>query len=74
MHRSFGSSNKTFRPCLSSESQPKDLGSTAKGSSVDLSKLEMAALWRYLLHFNLVSAFRKMSYKIESKFMTSLVY
>ncbi|KAL8458935.1 hypothetical protein ACS0TY_036428 [Phlomoides rotata] len=56
MHRSFSSSNKTFRPCLSSESQPKDSVSTERGSSVDLSKLEMAALWRYFLHFNLVDA------------------
>ncbi|KAK6130961.1 hypothetical protein DH2020_035297 [Rehmannia glutinosa] len=54
MHRSFGSSNKTLSRSLSCDSQPKE---TAKGPvKVDLSKLEMAALWRYLLHFNLVDA------------------
>ncbi|XP_047947361.1 uncharacterized protein LOC125193579 [Salvia hispanica] len=53
-HRIHRSSSKTLRRSLSSESQLKDSASTAKGSSVDLSKLEMAALWRYALHFNLV--------------------
>ncbi|KAI3460295.1 hypothetical protein Pfo_016958 [Paulownia fortunei] len=57
MHRSFGSSNKTLSRSLSCDSQPKDSVSSAKGPvKVDLSKLEMAALWRYLLHFNLVDA------------------
>lgn len=28
---------------------------------VDLSKLEMAALWRYALHFNLVSVFKSIT-------------
>ncbi|XP_042065575.1 uncharacterized protein LOC121809093 [Salvia splendens] len=45
---------QALRRSFSSESQLKDSVSTAKGSSVDLSKLEMAALWRYALHFNLV--------------------
>ncbi|XP_057765993.1 uncharacterized protein LOC130986567 [Salvia miltiorrhiza] len=53
-HRMHRSSNKTLRGPLSSDSQLKGSVSTAKGSSVDLSKLEMAALWRYALHFNLV--------------------
>ncbi|KAL1564448.1 hypothetical protein AAHA92_06790 [Salvia divinorum] len=53
-HRIHRSSNKTLRRSVSSESQQKDSVSTAKGSSVDLSKLEMAALWRYALHFNLL--------------------
>ncbi|KAG6406399.1 hypothetical protein SASPL_133999 [Salvia splendens] len=53
-HRMHRSSNKTLRRSLSSDSQLKDSVSAAKVSSVDLSKLEMAALWRYALHFNLV--------------------
>ncbi|KAL0392003.1 UNVERIFIED_CONTAM: hypothetical protein Sradi_2423100 [Sesamum radiatum] len=58
MHKSFGSSNKTLSRSLScDDSQSKDSVSTQKGSAkVDLSKLEMTALWRYLLHFNLVDA------------------
>lgn len=57
-HRMHRSANKTLcrSLSLSSDSQLKDSVSTAKGSSVDLSKLEMAALWRYALHFNLVEA------------------
>ncbi|KAL0325704.1 UNVERIFIED_CONTAM: hypothetical protein Sradi_5139700, partial [Sesamum radiatum] len=54
---SFGSSHKTLSRSLSSDSQSKDSISTPRGSAkVDLSKLEMAALWRYLRHFNLVDA------------------
>ncbi|KAL0432448.1 UNVERIFIED_CONTAM: hypothetical protein Slati_2579100 [Sesamum latifolium] len=58
MHKSFGSSNKTLGRSLScDDSQSKDSISAQKGSAkVDLSKLEMTALWRYLLHFNLVDA------------------
>ncbi|KAL0369046.1 UNVERIFIED_CONTAM: hypothetical protein Scaly_1123500 [Sesamum calycinum] len=58
MHKSFGSSNKTLSRSLScDDSQSKDSVSTQKGSAkVDLSKLEMTALWRYLLHFNLVDS------------------
>ncbi|KAK4434490.1 hypothetical protein Salat_0611800 [Sesamum alatum] len=58
MHKSFGSSNKTLSRSLSGDdSQSKDSVSMQKGSAkVDLSKLEMTALWRYLLHFNLVDA------------------
>ncbi|KAK6131215.1 hypothetical protein DH2020_035045 [Rehmannia glutinosa] len=57
MQRSFGSSHKTLSRSLSSDSQSKDSVSTQRGSvKVDLSKLEMAALWRYLRHFNLVDA------------------
>ncbi|KAH6778826.1 histone deacetylase complex subunit [Perilla frutescens var. hirtella] len=55
-HRMHRSASKALRRSLSSESQLKDSVSTAKGSSVDLGKLEMAALWRYALHFNLVDA------------------
>ncbi|KAL6504667.1 hypothetical protein OROHE_023425 [Orobanche hederae] len=56
MHRSsYGSPNKTLSRSPSCESQPKNSISTAKVPvKVDLGKLEMAALWRYLLHFNLV--------------------
>lgn len=56
-HRMHRSSNKTHRGSLSSDSQLKDsVTMTKSSSSVDLSKLEMAALWRYALHFNLVEA------------------
>ncbi|KAL3845210.1 hypothetical protein ACJIZ3_002613 [Penstemon smallii] len=55
MHRSFGSCHKTLSRSLSCDSHSKDSISTPRGSAkVDLSKLEMAALWRYLRHFNLV--------------------
>ncbi|PIN03753.1 hypothetical protein CDL12_23713 [Handroanthus impetiginosus] len=57
MHRTFGSSNKSLSGSLSCDLQSKDSISSEKGSAkVDLSKLEMTALWRYLLHFNLVDA------------------
>ncbi|GMI78526.1 SAP30 FUNCTION-RELATED 2 [Hibiscus trionum] len=49
-HKSTGSSHKTMNRSLSCVSQSK--GST----KVDLSKLEIAALWRYWRHFNLVDA------------------
>ncbi|MBA0836949.1 hypothetical protein Goarm_009138 [Gossypium armourianum] len=40
---------------LSCDSQLKGTVSTSRGSmKVDLSKLEIAALWRYWRHFNLV--------------------
>ncbi|GMI78525.1 SAP30 FUNCTION-RELATED 2 [Hibiscus trionum] len=48
-HKSTGSSHKTMNRSLSCVSQ-------SKGSTVDLSKLEIAALWRYWRHFNLVDA------------------
>ncbi|GER30012.1 histone deacetylase complex subunit SAP30 [Striga asiatica] len=54
-HRSFGSSNKALSRSPSCES-PGVSVSTSKKPVVDLSKLEMAALWRYLMHFNLVDA------------------
>ncbi|KAF7137506.1 hypothetical protein RHSIM_Rhsim07G0235900 [Rhododendron simsii] len=42
---------------LSCDSQSKGSVTTPRGSTkVDLSKLEMAALWRYWRHFNLVDA------------------
>ncbi|EYU45109.1 hypothetical protein ABFS82_03G054800 [Erythranthe guttata] len=55
--RSFGSFHKTLTRSLSPDSLSKDSVSTTRGSpKVDLSKLEMGALWRYLRHFNLVDA------------------
>lgn len=56
-HKSTGSSHKTMSRSLSCDSQSKGSISTPRGSmKVDLSKLEMAALWRYWRHFNLVEA------------------
>ncbi|KAG8492068.1 hypothetical protein CXB51_015756 [Gossypium anomalum] len=56
-HKSTGSSYKTTSRSLSCDSQSKSSVSTPQGSmKVDLSKLEMAALWRYWRHFNLVDA------------------
>ncbi|XP_076911859.1 uncharacterized protein LOC143569963 isoform X2 [Bidens hawaiensis] len=60
-HRSHksttGSShNKTVSRSLSCDSQPKSSFTTSRGSVVDLSKLEMAALRRYWRHFNLAGA------------------
>ncbi|XP_061370677.1 uncharacterized protein LOC133313327 isoform X3 [Gastrolobium bilobum] len=57
MHRSLGSSHKTMSRSFSGDSQSKGSVSMPNGSTkVDLSKLEMAALWRYWRHFNLVDA------------------
>ncbi|KAK7310891.1 hypothetical protein RJT34_08675 [Clitoria ternatea] len=57
MHRSLGSSHKTMSRSFSGDSQSKGSVSMPHGSTkVDLSKLEMAALWRYWRHFNLVDA------------------
>lgn len=57
MHKSTCSSDKTISRSLSCESQSKGSISTPMGSTkVDLSKLEVAALWRYWRHFNLVDA------------------
>ncbi|KAB5526793.1 hypothetical protein DKX38_020640 [Salix brachista] len=56
-HKSTGSSHKTMSRSLSCDSQSKGSVSTPRGATkVDLSKLEMAALWRYWRHFNLVDA------------------
>ncbi|GAB4852048.1 hypothetical protein Ancab_016241 [Ancistrocladus abbreviatus] len=56
-HKSSGSSHKTISRSFSCDSQSKGSVSTPYGSTkVDLSKLEMAALWRYWRHFNLVKA------------------
>ncbi|KDP38465.1 hypothetical protein JCGZ_04390 [Jatropha curcas] len=56
-HKSTGSSHKTMSRSLSCDSQSKGSVSTSRGAAkVDLSKLEMAALWRYWRHFNLVDA------------------
>ncbi|KAK4276608.1 hypothetical protein QN277_014738 [Acacia crassicarpa] len=57
MQRSLGLSHKHSSRSLSGDSQSKGSISTPQGSmKVDLSKLEMAALWRYWRHFNLVDA------------------
>ncbi|XP_028791621.1 uncharacterized protein LOC114747453 isoform X1 [Neltuma alba] len=57
MQRSLGSSHKHTSRSLSGDSQSKGSISTPQGAmKVDLSKLEMAALWRYWRHFNLVDA------------------
>ncbi|GAA0160882.1 chromatin/chromatin-binding, or -regulatory protein [Lithospermum erythrorhizon] len=57
IHKSEGLSHKTLSQSLSSDSLSKGSFYTHRGSTkVDLSKLEMAALWRYLQHFNLVDA------------------
>ncbi|XP_022997311.1 uncharacterized protein LOC111492260 isoform X1 [Cucurbita maxima] len=58
LHKSSGSSShKTMSRSLSCDSQSKSSVSAPQGSTkVDLSKLEMAALWRYWQHFNLVDA------------------
>ncbi|KAL3640807.1 hypothetical protein CASFOL_015775 [Castilleja foliolosa] len=77
MNRSFLSSQKTLSRSLSSDSHSKDSGCSPKGSAqkVDLSKLEMAALWRYLQHFNLVDVINNPSKEqlidvVQTHFMT----
>ncbi|XP_009619278.1 uncharacterized protein LOC107780433 isoform X1 [Nicotiana tabacum] len=56
VHKSSGS-HKAMSRSLSCDSQSKGSISTPRGSmKVDLSKLEMAALWRYWRHFNLREA------------------
>ncbi|KAK8551888.1 hypothetical protein V6N13_120318 [Hibiscus sabdariffa] len=55
--KSHRSRHRTYKLSGSCESQPKGPVSAPRGSMrVDLSKLEMAALWRYWRHFNLVDA------------------
>ncbi|CAN1126842.1 hypothetical protein LINPERHAP2_LOCUS3669 [Linum perenne] len=59
-NKSSGSSHKSMsRSSLSCDSHSyKSSVSTPRGSAkVDLSKLEMEALWRYWRHFNLMDAF-----------------
>ncbi|CAN0922098.1 hypothetical protein LINGRAHAP2_LOCUS32920 [Linum grandiflorum] len=59
-HRSSGSSHKSMsRSSLScdSHSYKSSVSTTRVSTKVDLSKLEMAALWRYWRHFNLMDAF-----------------
>ncbi|OWM74496.1 uncharacterized protein LOC116212712 [Punica granatum] len=54
-HRVHKSSHKTMSRTPSCDSQSKGSISTLRGSmKVDLSKLEVSALWRYWRHFNLV--------------------
>lgn len=55
LHKSTGSSRKSMSRSLSCDSQSKGSIPAPRGpTSIDLSKLEMAALWRYWRHFNLV--------------------
>ncbi|KAI3407686.1 SAP30_Sin3_bdg domain-containing protein [Psidium guajava] len=56
VHKSSGSYHKTMSRTHSCDSQSKGSISTRGPTKVDLSKLEMAALWRYWRHFNLVDA------------------
>ncbi|KAK9029676.1 hypothetical protein V6N11_026783 [Hibiscus sabdariffa] len=57
MHKLYESCHKTVSRTLSYDSQSKESVSASRGSmKVDLNKLEMAALWRYWRHFNLVDA------------------
>ncbi|XP_028120107.1 uncharacterized protein LOC114317553 isoform X1 [Camellia sinensis] len=57
IHKSSGSSHRAMSRSLSCDSQSKGSVCTPRGSTkVDLSKLEMTALWRYWRHFNLVDA------------------
>ncbi|XP_031112017.1 uncharacterized protein LOC116015988 [Ipomoea triloba] len=56
MLKSSGQSHKTMCRSLSCDAQSKGSVSTQRSMKVDLSKLEMAALWRYLRHFNLVGS------------------
>ncbi|XP_017246908.1 uncharacterized protein LOC108218471 isoform X1 [Daucus carota subsp. sativus] len=54
-HKSTGSSHKLMSRSRSCDLQSK--GSMTKGpEKIDLSKLEVTALWRYWRHFNLVDA------------------
>ncbi|XP_050214379.1 uncharacterized protein LOC126665589 [Mercurialis annua] len=55
-HKSTGSSYKTVSRSLSCDSHSKGSVFTPRGGTtkIDLSRLEMAALWRYWKHFNLV--------------------
>ncbi|XP_027329683.1 uncharacterized protein LOC113846056 isoform X2 [Abrus precatorius] len=55
MHKSLGSSHMSSSRSFSGDWQSKESISMSHGwTKVDLSKLEMAALWRYWRHFNLV--------------------
>ncbi|KAJ8532424.1 hypothetical protein K7X08_012347 [Anisodus acutangulus] len=56
IHKSSGSPHKTLSRSFSCDSQLNGSISTPQGTMVDLSKLEMAALWRYWRHFNLMDA------------------
>ncbi|PNX76299.1 histone deacetylase complex subunit SAP30 Sin3-binding protein [Trifolium pratense] len=57
MQRSLGSSHKSISRSFSVDSQSKgSISMPHAWTKVDLSKLEMSALWRYWRHFNLVDA------------------
>ncbi|KAF5942884.1 hypothetical protein HYC85_020526 [Camellia sinensis] len=55
IHKSSGSSHRAMSRSLSCDSQSKGI-CMYSSRKVDLSKLEMTALWRYWRHFNLVDA------------------
>ncbi|XP_058069139.1 uncharacterized protein LOC131218550 isoform X2 [Magnolia sinica] len=55
-HKTIGSPNKAASRSHSCDSQSKGSVSPAQGVTVDFSKLETKALWRYWRHFNLVEA------------------
>ncbi|XP_047327549.1 uncharacterized protein LOC124931195 isoform X2 [Impatiens glandulifera] len=50
-----GSSHRTMSRSLSYDSHSKGSVCAPRGSMIDLSRLEKAALWRYWRHFNLVN-------------------
>ncbi|XP_077224425.1 uncharacterized protein LOC143857809 isoform X2 [Tasmannia lanceolata] len=54
-HKTIGSSNKASSRSHSCDSHSKGSISPTSGVTVDLSKLETTALWRYWRHFNLVT-------------------
>ncbi|KAJ7958065.1 Histone deacetylase complex subunit SAP30/SAP30-like protein [Quillaja saponaria] len=54
VHRPSGSWHKTLSRSFSADSQSKGSITTHGSMKIDLSKLEMAALWRYWRHFNLM--------------------
>lgn len=57
MHKASVSSQRSMSRSVSCDSHSKGSISNTRGSTkIDLSKLEMAALWRYLRHFNLVDS------------------
>ncbi|CAM8935939.1 unnamed protein product [Rhodiola kirilowii] len=76
-HRSSGSSHKTISRTVSYESHSKGSVSPRGSAKVDLSKLEIDALWRYWRHFNLVKAIPNPSRKqlievVQAHFMSQV--
>ncbi|CAM9004275.1 unnamed protein product [Rhodiola kirilowii] len=77
-HRSSGSSHKTISRTVSYESHSKGSVSPRGSAKVDLSKLEIDALWRYWRHFNLVKAIPNPSRKqlievVQAHFMSQQI-